>query len=120
MHLNLITTFNNGTLCITVGSPRLDAALAEEFKAGVEAAWAVGVARVEINLGAVEFMDSSGVGVLINVVRRLPPRRGLTRLTHVRPGVWALLELLHLRPLFDPTFDSTPPDRAAAIQPLGA
>lgn len=96
------TAIRAGTFYITVGCIRLDAAVASEFKAKVESAWKTGVTRVEIDLGAVEFVDSSGVGALLSVFRKLPTDRGLTRLTHVRPGVWAVLELLRLRALFEP------------------
>jgi anti-sigma B factor antagonist len=100
MNLNFIATINDGTLLITVGSMRLDAAVAGEFKARVESVWAAGVNRVEVDLGAVEFIDSSGVGALISLFRKSLGVPGGLRLTQVRPGVWAVLELLHLETLF--------------------
>lgn len=100
MNLTFITTVNAGTLCITVNTTRLDAAIAGDLKAGVEAAWPAGVHRVEINLGAVEFIDSSGVGALISIFRKSRSVAGGIRLSQVRPGVQAVLDLLHLGPLF--------------------
>jgi anti-sigma B factor antagonist len=120
MDLNFITTINDGTLRITVGSTRLDAAIAGEFKERVESAWVAAVTRVEINLGAVEFIDSSGVGALISIFRKSLSVRGGIRLTQVRPGVWAVLELLHLCALFESVSAAEPATGAAVTKPLGA
>ena len=120
MNLNFYTTVNDGTLRITVSSTRLDAAIAGEFKAGVELAWAAGVDQVEINLGAVEFIDSSGVGALISIFRKSRGVRGGIRLTQVRPGVRAVLELLHLCTLFESVSEAAPNPGAAVTEPLGA
>lgn len=120
MNLNFITTINDGTLRITVGSTRLDAAIAGEFKETVESAWVAAVTRVEINLGSVEFIDSSGVGALISIFRKSLSARGGIRLTQVRPGVWAVLELLHLCSLFESVSAAEPATGAAVTEPLGA
>jgi anti-sigma B factor antagonist len=120
MNLNFTSTINDGTLCITVTSTRLDAAIAGEFKEGVKAAWVTGVERVEINMDAVEFIDSSGAGALITLVRKSRSVRGGIRLTQVRPGVWAVLELLQLVALFASVAAAEPSTGAAETEPLGA
>lgn len=101
MSLVLQTSVKNGKLNVTVLVSRLDAAIARDFKAGVEAAWMAGLTQVEIDLGAVEFVDSSGIGALLSVYRKLPPGVGATRLTKVRPEVLAVLELLRLHRVFE-------------------
>lgn len=87
-------------LCITVTTARLDAHSVREFKASVEAAWSPVVRSVEIDLSAVEFLDSSGVGALLSVYKRLPAA-GSVRLENVRPAVQTVIELLRLHRIFD-------------------
>ena len=101
MSLVLKTSVNDRKLSATVQVSRLDAAIARDFKAGVDAAWTAGVNQVEINMAAVDFVDSSGVGALLSVYRKLPQGAGVTRLTHVKPGVQAVLELLRLHRVFE-------------------
>ncbi len=101
MNLVLSSKITGDTLRFTVMAAHLNAAHAPEFKAGVEAARWSGVTQVEIDLGAVEFVDSSGVGALLSVVRKRPPHQLPTRLMHVKPKVVAVLELMCLRPVFD-------------------
>ncbi len=100
MSLVLKTSVNDGKLSVTVQVSRLDAAIARDFKAGVDAAWTANVNQVEINMAAVDFVDSSGIGALLGVYRKLPQGTGVPRLTHVKPGVQAVLELLRLHRVF--------------------
>lgn len=101
MSLVLNTSISGNKLTVTVLVSRLDAAIAREFKAEVDAAWKSGLGLVEIDLGAVEFVDSSGIGALLSVYRKLPPGAGVTRLLKVQPGVLAVLELLRLHRVFE-------------------
>ena len=101
MSLVLNTSVANGKLRVTVLVTRLDAAIARDFKADVYAAWASSITAVEIDLAAVEFVDSSGIGALLSVYRKLPAGAGATRLVNVRPGVLAVLELLRLHRVFE-------------------
>lgn len=101
MSLALQTSVENDLLRVVVAASRLDAAVARDFKSGVEAAWAPGIVRLQIDLGAVEFVDSSGIGALLSVYRKLPQAPGAMRLIGVRPGVRSVLELLRLNQFFD-------------------
>jgi anti-sigma B factor antagonist len=101
MSLVLNTSMTNGKLRVTVLVSRLDAAIARDFKAGVDAAWTTGVTAVEIDLASVEFVDSSGIGALLSVYRKLPAGAGATKLVNVKPGVLAVLELLRLHRVFE-------------------
>jgi anti-sigma B factor antagonist len=101
MRLPLQTSVENDLLRVSVPGPRLDAAVARDFKAGVESAWAPGLARMEIDLRAVDFVDSSGVGALLSVYRKLPASPGAMRLEGVKPGVRSMLAMLRLDQFFD-------------------
>ena len=94
-------TFENGTLRLRVKVPRLDAAAAREFKIESAAAWRPAVEHLVIDLGAVDFLDSSGIGALLSVHKRLPAEKPGAKLINVRPPVQAVIELLRLHRIFD-------------------
>lgn len=98
---HLLNTSSEGDLLrIFVTTSRLDAQVVGDFKAAVEKAWAPEVQRVEIDFEPVEFLDSSGVGALLGVYKRLPTP-GQVRLTNLQPGVQTVIEMLRLHRVFD-------------------
>jgi anti-sigma B factor antagonist len=88
------------TLCLTVHGPRLDAASAREFKKVCDECWEAGIERLTIDLREVEFLDSSGVGALLSVYKKLPPDKPSVKLLHVQPAVQTVIELLRLHRIF--------------------
>lgn len=56
------------------GTPRLTAANATAFKDEVLEHVAAGTTRLVIDLGAVEFIDSSGIGALVGLLKRIGNR----------------------------------------------
>jgi anti-sigma B factor antagonist len=80
---------------------RLDAATAREVKEEVEKAWGAGIQTVGIDLQGVEFIDSSGVGALLSIYKRLPAGTGSVKLRHVQPAVQSVIELLRLHRVFE-------------------
>lgn len=93
--------FEDGTLHLTVKVPRLDAAAAREFKIECAAVWRPSVERLIIDLAAVDFLDSSGIGALLSVHKRLPAEKPGVKLVNVRPPVQAVIELLRLHRIFE-------------------
>ena len=55
-----------------------------------------GARRVVINLGAVRMMDSSGVGLLMELNRKLDQQGGVLRLASIQPRIRSLLALTRL------------------------
>ena len=88
-------------LRIRVAVPQFDAAAVADFKSALDAAWKPGIARVVLDLAAVEFIDSSGVGALLSVQKRLPPAGEPVTLRRVRPAVISVLQLLRLQRVFN-------------------
>ena len=88
------------TLCITVHVSRLDAASSRDFKKLCDEFWQPGVERLTIDLGEVEFLDSSGVGALLSVYKKLPADKPSVKLLHVQPAVQTVIELLRLHRIF--------------------
>jgi anti-sigma B factor antagonist len=86
---------------LTVKTPRLDAATAGEFKKECAELWPRSVATVCADLGVVDFIDSSGVGALLGLFRKLPPETPALKLRNVRPQVQSVVELLRLHRIFE-------------------
>lgn len=89
------------TLRMVVGVNRLDAASSRDFKKEVDALWSDDVAQVEMNFEKVDFIDSSGVGALLGVYKRLPQESAAVRLNNVNGPVQSVIELLRLHRIFE-------------------
>ena len=87
-------------LFLTIAVPRLDAAAAPDFKKTIESIWKPGISRVTADLSQVEFVDSSGVGALLSLYKRLPMPNPGVKLQHMKPPVQAVIELLRLHRIF--------------------
>ncbi|RME72496.1 MAG: anti-sigma factor antagonist [Verrucomicrobia bacterium] len=96
----LSSILSNDLLKITLTLPRLDARVVADFKAAVEEAWSPEVKRVEIDFATVEFLDSSGVGALLSIYKRLPAPAQV-RLVNLQPGVQTVIEMLRLHRVFE-------------------
>jgi anti-sigma B factor antagonist len=94
-------TMNNNVLKVTVTARRLDAASARDFKGECEAAWTAAITAVEIDLAAVEFVDSSGVGALLSIYKKLPSQSSGVKLLRTKPAVQSVIELLRLHRIFE-------------------
>ena len=92
---------DNGTLRVELGVNRLDAASSRNFKDEVDALWSDSVERVEMDFLNVDFIDSSGVGALLGVYKRLPEKEASVRLNRVKPPVQSVIELLRLHRIFE-------------------
>lgn len=65
----------DGVLLITVNEPRIDAAGSVAFKERVRAIVHDFEGRVIVDLAQVEFLDSSGLGALVAIMKMLGGRR---------------------------------------------
>jgi anti-sigma B factor antagonist len=89
-----------GTIHIIITQPRMHAATAGKFKELIGNHWSPGLTHATIDLSQVEFIDSSGVGALLSVYRRLPESAEAVTLKAMRPQVRAVIELLRLHRIF--------------------
>ena len=92
---------DNETLRMTLSVNRLDAAASRDFKREIDAIWSPEVTQVEFDFQQVEFIDSSGVGALLGVYKRVPEELGAVRLTGVKAPVQSVIELLRLHRIFE-------------------
>ena len=97
----LEATVHGSELCLRVNVPRLDILTASGFKQQCEDLWQPGIALISVNLLAVQFIDSSGVGALLSLYKRLPAPNPSVKLHCVQPAVQAVIELLRLHRVFE-------------------
>lgn len=97
--MKLETERHGDLLLVRVQEPRLDAALAIRFKDALRALAAEGTPRVLLDLEQVGFLDSSGLGALVAVMKYLQPARTL-ELACLSPGVERVFALTHMGRVF--------------------
>jgi len=98
-----VDLFEKGGVTVVVPAGcRLDAEVAGEFRSALLDAVARGDRRLVVDLVAVDFIDSSGLGALVSALRHLKQldRAGDIRLANVQPPVSAVLEIIRLNRVF--------------------
>jgi anti-sigma B factor antagonist len=75
--MQLKTEDRGTTRLITVGEPRIDAAIAIQFKDAIRSAAGDTARRIVIDMSSVGFLDSSGLGALVAAMKMLGPERKL-------------------------------------------
>lgn len=89
---------------------------APEFSQRLNDAIAAGTRNVVIDMSGVEFIDSTGLSVLLNGLRRVTRSEGRLSLVVSNPTVLRLFEITKL----DSTFDIQPSREAALARVQGA
>jgi len=62
---------------------------------------ASGATRLVINLEQVDYVDSAGLGALIEMHRKTKAKGGSLKLCHLRPNLRQALEMARLLPIFE-------------------
>lgn len=86
-------------LVVRVGGPRIDAAGAIQFKERMREVTQDGPARVVLDLSNVSFLDSSGLGAVVAVMKLLMPARKL-ELAGLTPSVEKVFRLTRMDSVF--------------------
>jgi anti-sigma B factor antagonist len=102
------------TRVITV-SGEIHVSTAPEFSRRLNAAIAGGMTGLVLDLTPTEFIDSTGLSVLLNGLRRVTRQRGRMALVCTNPTVLRLFEITRL----DSTFDIHPTREDAAYNGAG-
>lgn len=87
-------------LVISIFSQRMDATQVSGFRNLLESVWKPEVVAVTIDLSRVEFMDSSGIGALLTVQRKLKGGGQAVALQNISPNILQILTLLRLDKVF--------------------
>ncbi len=99
--MKLETTAHSDALVIKVVEDRIDAASSIQFKDGMLAATANAPARIILDMRHVEFLDSSGLGAVVAVMKARAPK--------------SRLELASLTPIVEKAFRLTQMDKVFLI-----
>ena len=105
---------SHGTVELVTLPAQLVMANAQETRAAIRNLVADGRIRLVLDLHAVEFVDSSGLSVLVSTLKAVQPLLGEVVLLRPSAGVRSLIELTRLHQVFA-IFE----DRDAAIRELG-
>jgi anti-sigma B factor antagonist len=112
--MDLIDIHREGTLPVVVPRVRrLDASVAPAFKAQVVDLVEAGERRLVVDLAGVDFLDSSGLGALVSILKALG-NQGAMAVCGPRGSVLSLFKLTRMDKVF-----AIDPDRQAAIARLG-
>jgi anti-sigma B factor antagonist len=84
---------------VAIQEDHLDAGNVQDFKGSIAPVLAENT-RVLLDLSAVAFMDSAGLGALLSSLRDLNRSGGDLRLCGVTAGVMALFELVRMERIF--------------------
>ena len=104
--MNLPVHRDGETFTVTLSEPRLDALCAAGFRRAPSVAQSCSARRIVVDLSATSFIDSSGLGALVSVLRKLSGPGSLV-LRGVTPPVERALRLARL-------------DRILVLEPSGA
>lgn len=96
----LQTKVEGDTLHIFMSVARLDASAAASLKDQLQFTLDPAVKRAEVDLDGLKFIDSSGIGLLLSIYRKLPADGAEVVLHNVDPAVLSVLELLRLHRIF--------------------
>jgi anti-sigma B factor antagonist len=88
-------------LQIRVEDRKFDITLATEFRRQLNDHWVDGIEDVRVDFSKVEFIDSSGVGALVSVHKRLAERGRAVTIVNPCPAVLSVIELLRLHRVFN-------------------
>lgn len=97
--MKLESELRDGTLIIKVAQPRIDAAIALQFKESMRQTTAQGPERNLLDLGQVDFVDSSGLGAIVGAMKQLPAEKTL-ELANLTPTVAKVFQLTRMDTIF--------------------
>ena len=80
------------------------------FRTTVDNLLSSGATRIVVNLEHVNYVDSAGLGALIEAHRKTKEKGGQLKLSNLRPNFKQALEIARLLPIFE-----TSPTEAAAV-----
>ncbi len=97
--MKLETVKAGEALVVRLDEPRLDAAVADRFRAAMIEILSRGERHLVIDLSRVDFVDSSGLGALVGVLKRVGSD-GSLELAGLNRSVRKVLELTRMTTVF--------------------
>lgn len=97
--MQILTKPVNGVLVVTLAEKRLDSRLAVGFKDKMGELIENGNRSIVIDLSAVDFIDSSGIGCLVTCLKIIGPK-GRIALWGLKPAVESMFKLTRMDRVF--------------------
>lgn len=94
----ITTSLQTDVLLVSVDVEAIDATNAADMKAALNSVDTQDSSRVVLDLAAVDFIDSSGIGALLSFYKKMEQKVSLKNPT---PTVLSVLELLRLHRVFE-------------------
>ena len=96
-----MTTETAGDISIVlIPGKALDASNSKDFKAGIAPLLTPG-AKIVLDLGNLDFVDSSGLGAMVSSLRQISGVGGDLKLCGLKKPVRALIELVRMHRVFE-------------------
>lgn len=96
-----ITVRQEGTFTVMTLSGRFDALMAKEFKNSIARLIDARQLKIAVDMAAVDFIDSSGLGALVGSLKGVSKEQGEIRIAGLTPEVQTIFELTRLHRIFD-------------------
>lgn len=98
----MITSDKRGNIdVVSFSNIKFNAETADEVREHVSHFFREPHARVIISLGGIQYIDSTGFGALLSILRYAKDNYGILKICSVEPQVQNLFEALHLNMVFE-------------------
>lgn len=96
--INIKKTDNIDTITFTVN--KINALITEEIKESINKSFVNSNSKVIIDLKGVEYIDSSGFGCFLSIMKTARNNYGVLKFANPEPGVMEVFRTLHLQTVF--------------------
>ncbi len=96
--INIKKTDNIDTITFTVN--KINALITEEIKESISKSFINSNSKVIIDLKGVEYIDSSGFGCFLSIMKTARNNYGILKFANPEPGVMEVFHTLHLQTVF--------------------
>jgi anti-anti-sigma factor len=79
---------------------KIDALITEEIREGISKSFINSNSKVIIDLTGVEYIDSSGFGCFLSIMKTARNNYGILKFANPEPGVMEVFRTLHLQTVF--------------------
>ena len=97
--MEFVAEERDGDLVVRVEESRIDAAVAVRFKDEMRTRSSGAYTRVVLDLSCVEFLDSSGLGAVVAILKEITPEKGFA-LAGLTPNVQKVFRLTRMDTVF--------------------
>lgn len=89
----------DGQIVVTLKETRLDAAIADQFKSEMMELVQSGQRQLVLDLAAVDFIDSSGLGAVVSILKSVG-KDGSLKLCRLQDSVMSIFKLTRMTQVF--------------------